>query len=239
MEKKEPVVWVTGASSGIGKAAAIEFAREGFQVAASSRHESRLRLLEKEQGSESLILHLIACDVSSPSSVEEALSKIISRTGLEVSCLINNAGVTSFNSAEEDSVGEIKNIIETNLLGSIYAIKAVLPGMIKRKEGTIINVLSTAAVEVLKGSSAYSASKAGLRAYSDVLREEVRKYNIKVIDILPGPTRTPMWPEEMLNKFDSNMMAPEEIARLMVSLYRNSGSLVLEKVIMKPIGGSI
>lgn len=238
MDKKNSVVWVTGASSGIGRCAAIEFARKGFKTAVSSRREDLLELLKAELSPENLSIYPFSCDVSSISGVQETIGRINSRIG-EIDCLVNNAGVTSFKPAEENSISEIKEIIETNLLGSIYAIKGVLPGMIHRKEGTIINVISTAALEVLPNSSAYSASKAGLKAYTDVLREEVRKFNIRVIDFFPGPTRTAMWPEEMLQEHGSKMMDPEEIARLMVSVYEENKTLVTEKIIMKPMGGSI
>lgn len=238
MNDKNNAVWVTGAGSGIGRSAALEFAKAGFSVMASSRRLPPLEALEREVGSENLSLRAIPCDISSPSEVENALKEIVSNFG-EIDCLINNAGITSFKPAEENSLSEIQDIIGTNLLGSIYAIKAVLPGMIKRKRGTIINVLSTAAVEVLTGSSAYAASKAGLLAYTDVLREEVRKYSIRVIDILPGPTRTPMWPEEMIKEHGSKMMDPADIARMMLEVYINSKTMVTEKIIMKPIGGSI
>ncbi|MGE5352221.1 MAG: SDR family NAD(P)-dependent oxidoreductase [Acidobacteriota bacterium] len=238
MEKKDLVVWITGAGSGIGRAAAMEFAREGFKTIASSRREDLLKSLKAELSAENPPLYTLPCDITLPSLVEETLGRINSLLG-DVDCLINNAGVTSFKPAEENSLDEIKEIIETNLVGSIYTIKSVLPGMIKRKGGTIINVISTAALEVLPNSSVYSASKAGLKAYSDVLREEVRKYNIRIIDIFPGPTRTPMWPEEMLKEHGSKMMEPREIARVMVSAYKENNTLVTEKIVMKPIGGSI
>lgn len=238
MDGKSNVIWVTGAGSGIGRSAALEFAKAGFIVAASSRRLPPLKTLERELETESHVLQIVPCDISSPSRIENAVNEITSLAG-DIDCLINNAGITSFKPAEENSLSEIRDIIETNLLGSIYAIKAVLPGMINRKRGTIINVLSTAAIEVLQGSSAYAASKAGLLAYTDVLREEVRKYNIRIIDIIPGPTRTPMWPEEMQREHGSKMMDPGEVARMMLEVYINDKTMVTEKIILKPIGGSI
>ena len=90
-----------------------------------------------------------------------------------------------------------------NLLGSIYTTKAVLPEMIKRKSGTIINILSVAAKTVFTNSSIYTASKSGLEAFGKVLREEVREYNIRVINIFPGATATEIWSKEALDKFDA------------------------------------
>ena len=115
--------------------------------------------------------------------------------------LINNAGITSFKLAEENSINEINDIINTNLLGSIYAIKAVLPQMISNRSGTIINILSVVTKKTFTKSSVYSASKMGLLGYTNSLREEVRKYNIKVINVIPGATATPMWSKEMRNQF--------------------------------------
>ncbi len=110
--------------------------------------------------------------------------------------LVNSAGITAFKYAAETSIEEFEGIIKTNLLGSVYAIHSVLPVDDYRKSGTILNISSVAAIKVLKGSSIYSASKAGLLQYSRVLREEVREHNIKVIDVLPGATETPIWDEK-------------------------------------------
>lgn len=231
-------IWITGASSGIGKEAAKEFARVGCTVAVSSRRHSMLELINRELVPENLKVHVVACNAASSSNVMQTFNKIVSAIG-EIDCLINNAGITSFKLAEENSVQEIKEIIEVNLLGAIYCIKAAIPQMIKRNKGTIINILSVAAEQRFPGSSAYAASKAGLLAYTDVLREEVRKYKIRIINILPGATRTSMWPQEILEKHGDKMMAPEEIARLLVSVYLQNKLLVPEKIIIKPLGGDI
>jgi len=207
-------IWITGASSGIGKEAAKEFARIGCNVFASSRRHSILELINRELSEENLSVEIFPCNVAASANVEQTVKKILSNG--KIDCLINNAGITSFKSAEENSFKEIKDVINTNLLGAINCIKAVLPNMIERKSGTIINILSVAAEKVLTNSSAYAASKAGLLAYTSVLREEVRKHNIKIINVIPGATKTSIWNERVIEKYGERMMNPQDVAQLLV-----------------------
>lgn len=237
MQNSNSVIWITGASSGIGKAAALEFASIGAKVVISSRRHSFLEIIKKEAGKNAHNIEILPCNIESLQNVEQAAKKILS--GNNIGCLINNAGVTSFKSAEENTIKEIEEVINTNLLGSIYCIKSVLPNMIENRNGTIINILSTAADQVLINSSAYSASKAGLLAYSDVLREEVRKHNIRVINILPGPTYTNMWPQDVLKQYGDEMMQPQDVARVLVSAYLQEKQLVTEKIVLRPIRGNL
>jgi short-subunit dehydrogenase len=237
MAKNKSGIWVTGASSGIGKAAAKEFARVGCNVFASARRQTELERLKNELAEENLSINIIPCNVASSANVEQTVKKITS--GNEINCLINNAGISSFKSAEANSVQEITDIINTNLLGSIYTIKSLLPVFIKQGGGTIINVLSVVTQKVFTKSSAYAASKMGLMGYSKVLREEVRSHNIRVIDIIPGATATPIWSMDVRNKFADRMMTPENIAQLMVWAYLQSENIVLEEIVVKPIQGDL
>ncbi len=237
MIKNKSGIWITGASSGIGKAAAKEFARTGCNVFASSRRQTELDRLQKELSEENLALNIFPCNVASSANVEQTVKKI-SAAG-EINCLINNAGITSFKNAEQNSVQEITDIVNTNLLGSIYAIKYLLPIFIKQGSGTIINVLSVVTQKVFTKSSAYAASKMGLLGYSQALREEVRKYNIRVINIIPGATSTPIWSSDVREKFSDRMMTPENIAQLMVWAYLHPENLVIEEIVVKPIQGDL
>jgi len=167
----------------------------------------------------------------------KTFKKIISEHSLD--CIINNAGVTSFKLAEENSVNEINDIINTNLLGSIYMIKAVLPHFIQNGGGTIINILSVVVEKVFSRSSAYAASKNGLFAYSRSLREEVRKHNIRIINIIPGATETTMWSADIRKKYSDRMMKPESIGRIIVSAYLQKDDLVTEEIIIRPPGGDL
>jgi len=111
--------------------------------------------------------------------------------------------------------------------------------MIEQGGGTIINIISIAAKKIFTNSSVYSASKAGLLAYANSLREEVRQYNIKIINVVPGATETPIWREEVRNDYSGKMMKAEDIAQLLVWLYLQKGNLVTEEIVVRPIFGDL
>lgn len=234
---KSSGIWITGASSGIGRATAAEFARVGCRVFASARRNVELERLNSELEKENHSVEIYPCNVASYQNVE-AVFKKISASG-KVDCLINNAGVTTFKLAAENSINEINDIITTNLLGSIYTIKAVLPHMISNGGGTIINILSVVAKSVYTKSSAYTASKMGLLGYANSLREEVREHNIRIINILPGATETPMWPVKLRELHSEKMMTSEDVARIVVWAYLQKGNAVAEEIVLRPITGDL
>ncbi|NNG27356.1 MAG: SDR family oxidoreductase, partial [Ignavibacteriaceae bacterium] len=188
-------IWITGASSGIGKSTALEFASVGCKVFASARRVSELERLKSEAGKSGENIFIHQCNIASSSNVEQTFKKI--KAGNKIDCLVNNAGITSFKLAQENSINEIKDVINSNLLGSIFTIKSVLPHFIKNGGGTIINVLSVVVNKTFEKSTVYTASKLGLLGYTRALREEVREHNIRVINIVPGATETPIWSAEM------------------------------------------
>ncbi len=237
MAKTKSGIWITGASSGIGRAAAIEFAKIGTNVFVSSRRTIELERLNKELEKEKLSVNIFPCNVASSANVDQTMKKILA-VG-KIDCLINNAGITSFKSAVDNSTNEIDDIINTNLLGSIYTIKYVLPHMIEQGSGTIINVLSVAAKTIFTQSSVYTAAKMGLLGYSNVLREEVRDKNIKIINIIPGATETPMWSKEIREQNSERMMQPEDIAQILVWAYLQKGNMVSEEIVVRPIQGDL
>ena len=237
MSKKLSGVWITGGSSGIGKAAAKEFARTGSQVFVSARRTRELEKLNEELEKEKLSTVIFPCNVASSANVSQTIKKIVALQ--KIDCLINNAGISSFKAAEDNSVQEINDIININLLGSIYTIRFLLPYFIKQGKGTIINILSSAATKIFTNSSVYTASKVGLLGYTNVLREEVRKYNIRIINILPGATETPMWPAEVRKTNSERMMTGEEVARLLVWVYLQEGNMVPEEITIKPVEGDL
>lgn len=236
MGDKKDIVWITGASSGIGKSIAIEFLNHKVHVAASARRKSHLdSIVDEAKNSE--YLHTYVMDVSDSTEVLKTYEKI--NEEFDITCLINNAGVTTFTAAADDTVNAIDEIIKVNLLGSIYTIKSVLPSMLRNKKGTIINIISAAAVKIFTESSAYSASKAGLLAYTNVLREEMRDSNLKIINVLPGATKTPIWPSEALEKYAGRMMSPNDLAKYVYQVYSLKSTVVPEELVLKPLKGDL
>jgi 3-oxoacyl-[acyl-carrier protein] reductase len=237
MSKDKPGIWITGASSGIGKSAAIEFAKTGAKVFVSARRAAELERINTELNSDKIFIEVMPCNVASQTNVDQTVKKILVNS--KIDCLINSAGITSFKLAEDNSANEINDIINTNLLGSIYTIKAVLPQMISNGGGTIINILTVVTKKTFVKSSLYSASKWGLLGYTNSLREEVRKHNIKVINIIPGATETPIWSKEMRDEHSERMMSSDDIARVLVWAFLQKENLITEEIVLRPIEGDL
>lgn len=238
MKSDKKIIWITGTTAGIGKALAVEFANAGHTVICSARRKGKLINEVKaitKSGSDAIAMH---CDVSSETDVKRTAKNILKKYS-RIDALINNAGVTAFKLFTESTVKDYDNIMNVNLKGAFLCIKAVLPGMIKRKEGQIINMLSVAAITAFEYSSLYAASKAGLKAMSDDLRKEVRKYNIKVTNIMPGATISPMWERDFAEKNKHRMIKAEEIARLTLDVFNQPKSLVTEDIVVRPIKGDV
>ncbi len=234
---KKEIIWITGASSGIGKELVHLFVKSDKPVAASSRNIELLDKLKENLGDKKAFLNIVQCDVSDYESVVNAYNKI--SKDFRISGLINNAGITSFKPAADNSIEEIQQIINTNLLGAVYTIKTVIPEMIAKNNGIIINTISVAAKKIFTNSSIYSASKSGLAAYTNVLREELRKHNIRVINILPGATKTPIWPNSALEKFSERMMSPADVASMIYKIYNLDGNIVPEEITLRPLKGDL
>ncbi len=230
-------IWITGASSGIGKATASKFHNSGYNIIISSRQKKKLENFAKEMGNNSSKIHIFPCDFSISAEIDSISNNIFSK--FKIDCLVNNAGITSFKTAEQTTFVEIKNIIDTNLLGAIFTIKSVLPQMIKNGGGTIINILSVVTHKIFTNSSIYSASKMGLLGFSNSLREEVRKHNIRVINISPGATDTSMWTERVRSKKSQLMIRPEEVADVILWAYEQNEKLVTEEILIRPISGDL
>lgn len=233
-----PVVWVTGASRGIGREIARQFAFLGCEVCLSSRNRKRLETTAKEIIKLGGRAHVFPLDVKNHKSIPLVVKEIQKKIG-QVDVLINNAGVTVFKTFIDTTLGEFKNIVQTNLSGPIECIKAVLPGMIKRKDGWIINIVSDAVIKTVEGSAAYTASKSGLLALGKVLREEVRKFNIKIVNVLPGAASTDMWNPKMRKKYSSRMMKAKSVAEAILSVYQMPDDVVVDEIVVRPVLGDL
>jgi len=236
MEQK--VVWITGASTGIGRELAMEFSKAGCIVVVSSRRKSRLVKIVSEIKFADREASAFVCNVMSERSIKTTSKRIRENYG-GIDLLINNAGVTAFKSFIETKTFDYDIIMNTNLRGSFLCMKNVLPQMIKRKRGHIINILSTAAINAFEDSSVYAASKAGLMAMSNCLREEVRRYNIKITNIFPGAVETPMWDSRSRQKYKNRMMNPEDIAKIAVSVFMQPKKVMMEDIVVRPVRGNI
>jgi NADP-dependent 3-hydroxy acid dehydrogenase YdfG len=183
------VALVTGASSGIGEATAIALARAGARVAIAARRHDRLDGVARriaDLRSESLVLK---ADVAHPEQAETIVARTVDRWG-RLDVLVNNAGLMALSPIDRARVEDWKRMLDLNLLGLMVATRAALPHMRRQKDGHVVNISSTAGRVANPDASVYAATKFGVGAFSEALRREVYRDNIRVTVIEPGAVAT-------------------------------------------------
>jgi short-subunit dehydrogenase len=190
----EQVVVITGASSGIGRAAAFQFVKAGATVVLTARNEMALRDVASriEQGGGRCLV--IPADVSDPAQVRHVAQTAIDIYG-RIDTWVNNAGISVYATAEETTFDEARRIMNVNFLGVVNGVTTILPFMKQQGEGTIINVGSVESQIALPLQAVYAASKHAVKAYTDALRmeENYQKSGVKVVLILPSGINTPLF----------------------------------------------
>lgn len=199
----ELCVLVTGASAGFGEATARRFATEGARVIISARREERLFALGKELGHRA---HVLPLDVTNRGAVEAALASL-PETHAEVDVLVNNAGLAlGLEPAHRASMEHWEQMIATNVRGLLYVTRALLPGMVARDRGHIVNLSSVAATYPYPGGNVYGATKAFVTQLSLNLRADLIGHRVRVTDIEPGLAQT----EFSLVRFEGDASAAEK-----------------------------
>jgi 3-oxoacyl-[acyl-carrier protein] reductase len=204
--------FVTGATQGIGRATAFALGRAGHRVGVCARTAERVDALVAELRAEGIEAAGAAADVSDAAQVAEALAHVTKRLG-EVGLLVNNAGILIARPFEELTLQEWDATMATNLRSLYIVTRAVLPGMRRRREGTIVNVASLAGRNGFAGGTAYSASKHAVLGFGRSLMLELRKEGIRVITVCPGSVDTGMLRDQPMLKSDPNrILRPEDVA---------------------------
>ena len=191
MTPRSPVVLITGASSGIGRAVAKAFAAKGFEVFGTSRNA---RTAEPIPGVE-----LVELDVTDTASVAGAVATVIERAG-RIDILVNNAGSGVLGAAEESSVTQAQQLFDTNFFGLMRLTNEVLPHMRRQRGGRLINIGSVLGFLPQPYGALYAATKHAVEGYSESLDHESREFGVRVSVVEPAYTRT---------SFDANMAQPD------------------------------
>lgn len=214
---KGKIALVTGAGKGIGRAIAIALANEGVHVGLVARTEQDLQEVAAEIKSTGVNAAIATADVSDIESVNKAVESIQKTLG-DIDILINNAGTGTFGKFLELEPAQWENQVKVNLFGVYYTTRAVLPQMIERETGDIVNVSSTAGLRGNAGTSAYSASKFGVMGLTESLMQEVRKHNIRVTALAPSTVVTDLAKSaNLINNNEDRMMQPEDFAELIIA----------------------
>jgi len=208
---------ITGAGKGIGKAIALALAKEGVNVILLARTQDEIDNVAAKARSLRVKALAITADVADINSVNSAVEKALAEFKT-IDILINNAGIAAFGNFLELEPAAWERIIQVNLMGTYYVTRAVLPNMIERQTGDIINISSTAGLSGNALTSAYSASKFAVLGLTDSLMQEVRKHNIRVTALIPSTVATDMAKELKLT--DGNpekVMQAEDMAELILA----------------------
>lgn len=182
------IVWITGASSGIGEALAYELARRGATLVLSARREAELERVRQQcpRASEHLIVPL---DLAATETLPAAAATVLERRG-HVDILINNGGISQRSTAHETTLDVDRRIMEVNYMGTVALTKAVLPSMLERRSGHIVVISSLMGKIHTPQRSAYAASKHALQGFFGCLRDEVHAHGVQVSIVSPGFVKT-------------------------------------------------
>jgi 3-oxoacyl-[acyl-carrier protein] reductase len=225
---------VTGATQGIGRATAVALGRAGYRVGVCARTLSRVEALVAELRAEGIEAAGAAGDVGDPVQVSSAVARIVETLG-EIEVLVNNAGVLIARPFEELTLEDWDVTMATNLRSLYLVTREVLPGMRRRREGTIVNVASLAGRNGFVGGTAYTASKHAVLGFGRSLMLEVRKEGVRVVTICPGSVDTDMLSGQAMLKSDpQRILQPEDVAETVLQAVRLPGRALVSELDIRP-----
>ena len=236
MKLKNKVALATGASSGIGRAIAEKFAYEGALVILTARHLDKLKITQKTIEKNKGRAYSIAMDTTDRNQIKNSIKEIIEKFK-KIDILVNNAGIAIWNSIQDVTYKEFDDHVNINLIGYFNCIKEVLPFMLERKSGAIINIISGAGKRARSKTVAYTASKFGQAGLSDAVFEDVKYKGISLTAIYPGKTVTPIH-DKYIPKNDAKrkkFLKPEDIASLALYVATLPPRAKIKEVSIRPL----
>ena len=228
-------ILITGASSGIGQAAALALAKPHTQLILTARNEARLSEVRDRCVEAGSAVQMLACDLAAEDSIPLLRRAMSGFEGYPT--LINSAGLGVFGLYADLAWEDIENQFRINFLAPARLIHALLPEMLESGGGQIINVLSMTCAHLLPGSNAYAASKSGLLSLSRLISAEHRSQGIKVTNLLPGAVATPLWDGSPMQTRLAEMIPVEEIAKAIVGCVEAPHTFNLDEALIMPPGG--
>jgi len=226
---------ITGASSGVGKSLAIQLSDAGYKVVLAARSEDKLNVIAEEiqkMGGNCLV---VPTDVSQPEQINNLKDRTLEYG--DVFVVINNAGLGKFCKIEDVTLEDWNRQLDVNLRATFLVSQAFIPGMKRRKKGTLVFMNSVAGKKGYPYSAAYVASKYGMRGLADSLREELREDNIKVISIHSGAVDTPFWDGAGANFPREEMLDTNTLAQSIVHAIQSPGNFTIEELVVRRTAG--
>jgi short-subunit dehydrogenase len=220
------LVVITGGSSGIGKAIAERLAGLDARIVLVADEPQNLDRAVRALGGEAARVSSIVCDVGHPAAIRDAMARLRSEHGVP-DVLINNAGFAVYRAFEQSDMGEIERLFAVNFAGHVLCTKAVLDGMIARRQGHIVNIASVAGLFTLTPNAVYGAAKSGIIAWSRALRVELDRYGVGVSVVCPGRVETPFFDHETFKRRKARretaliVTLPEVVDAVLDAILRN------------------
>ena len=235
--RSKKLLLVTGASSGIGEAIARKLCKHGYELILTSRSEKKLSVINKEFDQMGWKSHVIPCDLTNENDVN-FLFKESCKIGF-VNCIISNAGLGKFSSINNMKVEDWDIQINTNLRASFLLTRLFVEDMIKNKNGKFIFINSVAGKygHSFSNSTAYVASKYGLKGFADSLRTELREHNIKVTSIYPGAIDTNFWNSINVDFPRNEMLSTKDVAETILHSVETPNFSVIEDIVVRRTAG--
>ena len=217
MHLKNKIALITGASSGIGKATALLFAKEGALVILTARHMDKLKIVENEIKNSDGKAESYPMDITDRNQVYAVVSNIIKDNG-RIDILVNCAGIARWGSIEETSYEDFDEQVRFNLTGSFNTIKEIAPYMIRQKSGSIVNIITSTVKSTKAGRAAYAASKYGQAGLSNAVHEDLKGKGISVVAVYPSKTNTTIHDPYIgkNNPERKTMLRPEQVAKVIL-----------------------
>jgi len=233
----KPAALITGASRGIGAAAARAFAAAGYNLLLLARSGEALEQLAAELRTKDLRVETATVDLADATAIAVGVEELLSR-GLKPTVVINNAGAAYTGNLATMPLERWQWLLQLNLTSVFQVCQAVLPAL-REQGGHIINVSSHAARNAFPGWGAYCTSKAALASFSRCLAEEERPHGIRVSTLTLGAVNTPLWDSETVHSsFDRRaMLFPERVAEALLSLAQQPSSQIVEDITLMPAAG--
>ncbi|HJW28207.1 MAG TPA: SDR family oxidoreductase [Saprospiraceae bacterium] len=229
---------VTGSTKGIGRALVLGLLKEGWNVAVTSRHEADLQQFAQEvKGKfpdQECLVH--AVDFQTKENTIRYARTMLA-TWPQIDLLVNNVGIFFPGSVHTEADGVLEETMDLNLFSPYHFTRAILPAMMKRRQGHIINMCSIASLISYPNGGAYTISKFALLGFSKALREEMKPYGIKVTSVMPGATWSGSW--EGADYPADRLMPPEDVAEVILSSTRLGPSSVVEEILIRPQLGDL
>ena len=238
MDFKNKVILITGASSGIGKDTAIEFAKKGANIVLVSRTKENLEKVAEQLKQFNVIVLVCQCDVSKKDQVKK-MSKTVLEKFDSIDILVNNAGFAIYGSVSDLTIDEIESQMETNYFGMVYCIKNFLPSMLKKKSGHIVNVASVAASFGLPGIASYCASKFAMLGFSEGLKHELKDTGVGITVVSPIMVRTDFFDHpsfEKMPKYSPTSLSSKTVAK---AILKAANSPRLEIIVPSVVRGAV